>query len=37
MGFPKDFKNVVTDSEMRTLCGNSVVVPVIEAVCKNND
>lgn len=34
MGFPEDFKIVVSDSRIRTQCGNSVVIPVVEAVAK---
>ena len=34
MGFPEDFKIAVLDSAIRTQCGNSVAVPVIEAVAK---
>lgn len=33
-GFPDDFKIVVSDSEVRKQCGNSVVVPKIQAVAK---
>lgn len=34
MGFPDEFKIVVTDSQVRTQAGNAVVVPVVEAVAK---
>lgn len=33
-GFPKDFKIVVSDQQIRKQTGNSVAVPVIEAVAK---
>ena len=34
MGFPKDFKVPVSRTQMYRQFGNSVVVPVIEAVAK---
>ena len=34
MGFPEDFKIAVKDSSIRMQCGNSVAVPVVEAVAK---
>jgi len=34
-GFPKDFKIVVSDGEIKKLAGNSVPVPMIRAVAKN--
>lgn len=33
-GFPDDFKIVVSDAQIRKQCGNSVVVPKIQAVAK---
>jgi DNA (cytosine-5)-methyltransferase 1 len=33
-GFPEDFPIVVPDSAIRKQCGNSVPVPMIEAVAK---
>lgn len=35
MGFPKDFKFPVSDTQAYRQCGNSVVVPVVEAIAKN--
>lgn len=35
MGFPDDFKIVVPDSAVRRQAGNSVVIPVIEAVARH--
>ncbi|WP_104629721.1 DNA (cytosine-5-)-methyltransferase [Helicobacter bizzozeronii] len=34
MGFPKDFKIVVSPSHLRTQCGNSVCVPLISALAR---
>ena len=33
-GFPDDFKIVVSDAQIRKQCGNSVVVPKIQAVAQ---
>jgi DNA (cytosine-5)-methyltransferase 1 len=34
MGFPKDYKFPVSDTQAYRQCGNSVVVPVVEAIAK---
>ncbi|WP_267891629.1 DNA cytosine methyltransferase [Helicobacter bizzozeronii] len=34
MGFPKDFKIVVSPSHLRAQCGNSVCVPLISALAR---
>ena len=35
MGFPKDFKFPVSDTQAYRQCGNSVVVPVVEAIAES--